>query len=165
MHEQRIALQQDPDLLYLKRKGHWKWFFAFGLIMLVCHLAILLIHIFNNPYVAWEMKRILPPVFNLLLGATFIFRGVYALRKDRQLFVSFEAHQLRFRNAPQEEEQIIPYEQLRSVKPHTLGVYFFLRDGQKLYLNWEQADYDNIQQIKQKLQELQRYLESAEISA
>jgi hypothetical protein len=165
MQEQRIDLQHDSDLLYLKKQGHWKWFFVFGTLLILCHLAIILLHLINNPYDSWETRRILPSAFGLLLGITFVFRGLYALRKDRQLFVSFEAHQLRFRNAPQEEEQIIPYEQLRSVKPHTLGVYFFLRDGQKLYLNWEQADYDNIQQIKQKLQELQRYLESAEISA
>lgn len=159
MQEQRIALQHDPDHLYLKRKGHWKWYFAFGVIMVVCHLIILLIHLINNQYASWEMKRILPPALNLLLGATFIFRGVYALRKDRQLFVCFGAHQLRFRNAPKDEERIIPYDYLRSVQPHTLGAYFYLRDGKKLYLNWEQADYDNIQQIKQKLQELQQHLE------
>lgn len=150
MENQRIDLRYDPNIMHLKSRPGRKWYFIFWGGMLLAQLFIIFFRISDSGN-SWKATDLF--IFSLqpLLAITFIVRGIYALKKDQQLFVKFESDKIRFRDTPGKQITEIPLSHLRSVKQHTLGAYFYLENGRKVYLNWEQADYTNIKRVKQQL--------------
>ncbi len=156
MVQESIDLQYEPDLVQLKSSRGRRWYFLFFGGMLVLYLFIIYT-IYSQDHDR-EASELVGLCFQTTVPVIFIIRGIYAIRKDRQLFVAFGPDTIRFRNAPGESVTKIGLEQLRSVEQHTLGAYLHLRNGKKVYLNWELADYDHIQQIKHQLKSIQELI-------
>ena len=153
MESIKIDLRHDPELMQLKNRRGWNWFIIFWSAMLLVQLVIIVIRL-SDPERGWQNANFFILCLQPLVAIAFIVRGVYAMRKDQQVFVVFDPNKIRFRDKPGDEITVIPLEQLQSMEPHTFGAYFYLKNGTKVHLNWEQADYKNIQQIKQQLQKL-----------
>ena len=159
MDYEKIDLQYDPDLVHLKSKRNRKWFFVFWGCLLIIEIALILYRFYDQDDHPTDTNYFilgLSPVVAII----FIINGIYAMRQDRQLFVAFKEDAIRFRNRPGTQVTTISYQQLRSVEQHTLGAYFHLNNGKKIYMSWEEADYDNIQHIKAQIQRLQDSLKA-----
>ena len=153
MKNQLIALSPEPKLMQLKVRSGGKWYFIFWGAMFFLQLLILAFIVYDLEE-GWQHSD--PLFFSLqpIVPMAFIARGIYSLRKNQQLFVAFEPNKIRFRDKPGDEITVIPFEQLQSIEQHALGAYFHLINRKKIHLNWEQADYANIQQIKEQLRKL-----------
>ncbi|MEK6478255.1 hypothetical protein WJR50_11990 [Catalinimonas sp. 4WD22] len=154
MKSKKISLFPDIQANHLKSLRNRRWYFVMASFFLLCELLML----FSNRSAFFSseiMSFLFPHFFNLFLVTLLLIRGIKATRKDQELFVAFEDEKLSFRTQPGGEVHTILYQQIESIKMHTLGTYFHLKDGKKRYLTWEEADFDDIQELKSILLELQ----------
>lgn len=154
MDYEKIDLQYDPERMHLQSKRNRKWFFVFWGSLLIVEIALILYRFYDQDDLPTGTNYFilgLSPVVAIM----FIIQGIYAMRQDRQLFVAFERDKIRFRDRAGAKVTAFPLTQLRSVEQHTLGAYFHLVNGKKIYMRWEEADYDNIQHIKAQIHRLQ----------
>ena len=160
MEDKKISLLYDPQTASLKSKKQRKWLSILWSVLLLSQVLITIFRL-NNLDELFDTGDIISTCLNLLVPIIGIAGLIYNSKASRELFVVFAQHEVRFRNRPGKKLTKIQHQDLRSVKQNTLSAEFRLHNGKQHHLNWENADYDDIQLIKQHLQTLKQQLERA----
>jgi hypothetical protein len=148
---QHIRLNPPGENIFLTNRKLRYLPLILGCIHFCVMVIFLLIFIYTpDPEInVWQLG------FQFLLSIIFLTQGVYTLRQDRQLFVSFEAKRVRFRDHPKKKEVSLPRADIRQVEIDLFHADFHLQNGHSYHLSWDNADYDQIQVLKNNLRELQ----------
>lgn len=160
MEDKKISLLYDPQTASLKNKKQKKWLLILWSVLLLSQVIVTIFRL-NNLDEPFDTGDIISTCLNLLVPIIGISGFIYNSKASRQLFVLFAQHEVRFRHRPGKKVTKIQHQDLRLIKQHTLSAVFHLHNGKQHYLNWENADYDDIQLIKHNLLVLKQQLEGA----
>ncbi|MFP4091002.1 MAG: hypothetical protein ACLFT3_11910 [Cyclobacteriaceae bacterium] len=141
----RIQLNPLTEQVYLARKKHQYVPLILGIIYLLVMAIVLILELKEKG----ENRTF--SFVHLLLGVVFIIQGIITLRKAKELFVSFEEEHIRFRDKLKSKVKTLRYGDISSVEIHIYHAIFHLKNQTRLRLSWEEADYPQIQLLKEQL--------------